>query len=520
MHFNIDLFSAFDPTTSKWGQALTLRSTLAPHPDLHQCAFGHRRLNRVGTKREVWQHGIIVWQIYKSNQSWVQWGAETQTKDIRRQHFYQTLRIWMSTKDPIHLGRTCHAGGTCSGESVGSVCPNSVSRNFALLHLCTYSRVTLNHCNALYAVASCSDSKWKMARRSLRSWAKDTSIHNVCVCVCAYGWACVSLSVQSEKKKRICTLHQFPSFLWFYACTLQCYVGLCMEVCVGNKMYAFLLCEREYYDEQLPLNDRLCPAAVINHAHCPLQPPSSTHQRAQAAAQAGRYKQDPGTTNPPINTYSPLYIMLGRQAPGSKSTKIRGTPMSCQRDWNCVILSCTTYQCVCPSCGSKRRHSTGLCRRPWDPWLRSHWRAARADEPCLPELAAAMPRCTCSTLKTRSNCGPFLLRKNKVGAEEFSSGRNQERSVGLPSLVPLRSVSGPVLGDRLGFCVRWFCLVQSKSSLRSWEKPHILSSSKPHTWSGDELEDVKKMTATWRLNRIATATFSPRFSLLLSLFQK
>lgn len=72
-----------------------------------------------------------------------------------------------------------------------------------------------------------------------------------------------------------------------------------MQVCVGNKMYAFLLREREYYDEQLPLNDRLCPAAVINHAHCPLQPPSSTHQRAQAAAQAGRYKQDPGTTNPP-----------------------------------------------------------------------------------------------------------------------------------------------------------------------------------------------------------------------------
>lgn len=322
----------------------------------------------------------------------------------------------------------------------------------------------------------------------------------VCESVCTVG-----------KKKRICTLHQFPSFLWFYVCTLQCYVGVCMQVCVGNKMYAFLLREREYYDEQLPLNDRLCPAAVINHAHCPLQPPSSTHQRAQAAAQAGRYKQDSGTTNPPINTCSPLYIMLGRRAPGSKSAKIRGTPMSCQRDWNCVILSCTTYQCVCPSCGSKRRHSTGLCQRPWDPWLRSHWRAARADEPCLPELAAAMPRCTCSTLKTTSNCDPFLLRKNKVGAEEFSSGRNQERSVGLPSLVPLRSVSGPVLGDRFGFCVRWFCLVQSKSSLRSWEKPQILSSSKPHTWSGDELEDVKKMTATWRLNRIATATFFPAF---------
>lgn len=34
-----------------------------------------------------------------------------------------------------------------------------------------------------------------------------------------------------------------------------------------------------------------------------------------------------------------------------------------------------------------------------------------------------MPRCTCSTLKTRSNCDPFLLRKNKVGAEESSSGK-------------------------------------------------------------------------------------------------
>lgn len=56
-------------------------------------------------------------------------------------------------------------------------------------------------------------------------------------------------------------------------------------------------------------------------------------------------------------------------------------------------------------------------------------------------------------------------------------------SVPSPSLVPLRSVSGPVLADRLGFCDRWFCLVQSKTSLLSWEKPQIRSSSKPHTWS-------------------------------------
>lgn len=55
--------------------------------------------------------------------------------------------------------------------------------------------------------------------------------------------------------------------------------------------------------------------------------------------------------------------------------------------------------------------------------------------------------------------------------------------VSSPSFVPLRSVSGPVFADRLGFCVRWFCLVQSKISLRSWEKPHMRSSSKPHTWS-------------------------------------
>lgn len=63
----------------------------------------------------------------------------------------------------------------------------------------------------------------------------------------------------------------------------------------------------------------------------------------------------------------------------------------------------------------------------------------------------------------------------------------------LPSLVPLRSVSGPVLTERLGFWLKWFCLVQSNMSLRSCENPQILASSNPHTWS-DWMMGKKKHT--------------------------
>lgn len=146
----------------------------------------------------------------------------------------------------------------------------------------------------------------------------------------------------------------------------QCCVELCTQVCVGNKMHVFLVRERDYYDEQLALNDRLCPAAVINHAHCPLQPPSLrttlTRGHRLQLRQVGRDKQNPGPTNPPINTGTTLTVTLRQRARRSKSSEIRGNPLSLL-----LSSSSSSYQCVCPSCGSKRRRSRGLCPSPWDP---------------------------------------------------------------------------------------------------------------------------------------------------------
>ena len=45
---------------------------------------------------------------------------------------------------------------------------------------------------------------------------------------------------------------------------------------------------------------------------------------------------------------------------------------------------------------------------------------------------------------------------------------SKQQAISSPSGVPLMSVGGPVLGERLGFWVRAFCRVQSKLSVRSW----------------------------------------------------
>ena len=64
-----------------------------------------------------------------------------------------------------------------------------------------------------------------------------------------------------------------------------------------------------------------------------------------------------------------------------------------------IILRRATHRCVCPSCGSRRRHSMGLCQSPWGLWLKSHCKVEKADEPCPPAHAAATLRCTCSNLE-------------------------------------------------------------------------------------------------------------------------
>lgn len=74
----------------------------------------------------------------------------------------------------------------------------------------------------------------------------------------------------------------------------------------------------------------------------------------------------------------------------------------------------------------------------------------------------------------------FLLMNNVINAKDSKKGNCQENA---PSLVPLRSISGPVLAERLGFWDKWFCRVQSKSSPLSWVKPQSCLSSNPHTKS-------------------------------------
>lgn len=213
-----------------------------------------------------------------------------------------------------------HAEGRISDKDFGS--SPKVSRNFAVLHLFMPGRDPLKHCDALRVVASWSVSE-KCCGEVLRSWAKDTSIHGVCMCAHMDGCA----SLYSRERKIICTLHQFSSFLWFLTPARHSVMLKYARRCVPATRCVRSFCVRGGYDdEQLPLNDRLCPAAVINHAHCPFQPPSNTHKRPQAAAQAGRDKQNSGTTNPPINTWGPLSVMLGRRARRSKSTQIRGAP--------------------------------------------------------------------------------------------------------------------------------------------------------------------------------------------------
>lgn len=166
-------------------------------------------------------------------------------------------------------------------------------------------------------------SRWKMLWRSLRSWAKDTSIHNVCMCVHMDG----RTQVCTVGKKIICTLHQFSSFLWFLRLhvTVLCWsmhAGVCrqQDACIPSAWEGILwwtaspewqiVSCRCHKSRPLPLS------ATFKHS-----------QEATGSTQAERDKQNSGTTNPPNNTCGPLSVMLGRRARRSKEHHDKRDPV-------------------------------------------------------------------------------------------------------------------------------------------------------------------------------------------------
>lgn len=172
-----------------------------------------------------------------------------------------------------------------------------------------------------------------MLQWSLRSWAKDTSIHSVCVCVpvCTCG------------KKKVSSI--FSLFFVVLRRPCRCSAKVCVQVCVGNKMYVFSLSERAYYDEQLPQNDWLSPAAVINHAHCPLQPPSNTYKHTlQLRREEGAYKQNFGVTTHP-QTSTAFCLSCSAQAQGGHAQSWAIDKRS-WGPWNCWVSITPSYVCL------------------------------------------------------------------------------------------------------------------------------------------------------------------------------